>query len=94
MNIQWFPGHMTKARKLIEEYHTKVDVFLELLDARLPLSSRNPLLTQLIGQKPRIILLNKTDLTSKNGEWVTIEADNKSSLYLEAVVLELLYRSY
>lgn len=56
---------MTKARKLIEEYHTKVDVFLELLDARLPLSSRNPLLTQLIGQKPRIILLNKTDLVDK-----------------------------
>ncbi|MEG2255073.1 MAG: ribosome biogenesis GTPase YlqF, partial [Vagococcus sp.] len=59
MTIQWFPGHMAKARREVAEKLKLVDVVLEIVDARLPMSSRNPMLDQLIQQKPRIILLNK-----------------------------------
>ncbi|MBO0476857.1 ribosome biogenesis GTPase YlqF [Vagococcus sp. DIV0080] len=62
MTIQWFPGHMAKARREVAEKLKLVDVVLEIVDARLPMSSRNPMLDQLIQQKPRIILLNKADL--------------------------------
>lgn len=60
--IQWFPGHMAKTRKLIQENIKIVDVVVELADARLPGSSRNPLLDELIGDKPRLLLLTKEDL--------------------------------
>lgn len=60
--IQWFPGHMAKARREVAEKLKLVDVVLEIVDARLPMSSRNPMLDSLIQQKPRIILLNKADL--------------------------------
>ncbi|RNC63119.1 MAG: Ribosome biogenesis GTPase A [Candidatus Dichloromethanomonas elyunquensis] len=62
MSIQWFPGHMTKAKRKLEEQLRWVDVVLELGDARLPLSSRNPLLRKLLGNKLHILLLNKSDL--------------------------------
>lgn len=62
MTIQWFPGHMAKARREVAEKLKLVDVVLEIVDARLPMSSRNPMLDSLIQQKPRIILLNKSDL--------------------------------
>ena len=63
MDIQWFPGHMAKARRVIEEELRLVDVVIELVDARIPESSRNPLLGQIIGNKrPRLIILNKADL--------------------------------
>lgn len=62
MIIQWFPGHMTKTQKMIIENRDIVDVFLEVVDARAPLSCRNPLLDKLIGEKARVIILNKTDL--------------------------------
>jgi ribosome biogenesis GTPase A len=62
MDIQWFPGHMANTKKLIQEQRGKVDVFLELLDARAPLSCRNPLLDELMGEKPRLVVLNKADL--------------------------------
>lgn len=62
MSIQWFPGHMAKARRLLSEQLRWVDVVVELGDARLPESSRNPLLQELLGAKPRVVLLNKTDL--------------------------------
>jgi len=58
--IQWFPGHMAKTTRLLQENLGKVDVLMEILDARVPLSSRNPLIESL--QKPRIIILNKSDL--------------------------------
>lgn len=65
MSIQWYPGHMAKAkRKLIEQIEW-VDVVIELGDARLPLSSRNPLLGKLLGNKPRVLLLNKVDLADQ-----------------------------
>ena len=62
MTIQWFPGHMAKARREVSEKMKYVDIVFELVDARLPLSSRNPMLDQIIQQKPRIVLLNKADL--------------------------------
>lgn len=60
--VQWFPGHMAKTRRLIKESLTLVDAVCELVDARLPLSSRNPEIDALVGRKPRIVLLNKCDL--------------------------------
>lgn len=63
--INWFPGHMAKARKLIQENLKLVDVVIELLDARIPYSSSNPLLKELIGDKPRLIALNKADLADQ-----------------------------
>ena len=62
MAIQWFPGHMAKARREVMEKLKLVDVVIEVVDARLPLSSRNPMLDSIIQQKPRVILLNKMDL--------------------------------
>ncbi|RZI48134.1 ribosome biogenesis GTPase YlqF [Lactococcus kimchii] len=61
-NIQWFPGHMSKARRQVQENLKYVDFVIELVDARLPMASRNPMLSQIIGDKPRIIALNKVDL--------------------------------
>jgi ribosome biogenesis GTPase A len=62
MQVQWFPGHMTKAGREIKENLSKVDIIIEILDARVPLSSRNPLLKSITKHKKRIILLNKSDL--------------------------------
>lgn len=62
MTIQWFPGHMTRARRQIEEKLKLIDVAIELLDARLPLSSRNPMIDEILKGKPRLVLLNKSDL--------------------------------
>lgn len=67
MDIQWFPGHMAKTKRMIQEQLRLVDVVIELVDARLPVSSRNPLLDELIGdKKPRVIILNKEDLADPN----------------------------
>lgn len=65
-NVQWFPGHMAKTRRLIKECLPQVDAVTEVLDARVPLSSRNPELSSLIGDKPRIVLLNKCDVADEN----------------------------
>ena len=61
-NVQWFPGHMTKARKIITENLKLVDVVIELLDARIPYSSANPMLQEIIAGKPKVVALNKSDL--------------------------------
>lgn len=66
MNIQWFPGHMTKAQRMIEENIALVDAVCEILDARIPYSSRNPDIDRLAGDKPRLIILNRTDLADPN----------------------------
>ena len=60
--IQWFPGHMHKARVQIQEAHSKIDLFIELLDARIPYSSANPMLTELRLTKPCLKILSKSDL--------------------------------
>ena len=62
MAIQWFPGHMNKAKKAIAERVKSVDMVIEMLDARLPASSENPLLAQLSRGKPKLKILNKQDL--------------------------------
>lgn len=73
MQVQWFPGHMAKTKRMIQEQLKLVDVVIELVDARLPVSSRNPLLAQLVGdQKPRVVILNKEDLADpqRTAYWV------------------------
>ena len=62
MNIQWFPGHMTKAGRMIEDNVKLVDAVCELLDARIPSASRNPDIDRLAGGKPRLVILNRVDL--------------------------------
>lgn len=62
MLIQWFPGHMTKTKRMIEDHLKAVDVVAELLDARIPQSSANPMVEELVKGKPRIVILNKADL--------------------------------
>lgn len=66
MTVQWFPGHMAKTRRLIKESLSMVDAVCELVDARIPESSRNPELDEIVGSKPRIVLLNKCDLADPN----------------------------
>lgn len=62
MNIQWFPGHMAKTRRMLAENLKLIDVVIELLDARIPKSSQNPEIDRLTKNKPRVIALNKSDL--------------------------------
>ena len=66
MNLQWFPGHMAKTRRMISEHLKLVDVVVELLDARLPLSSRNPEIDRIVGERPRILVLNKADIADSS----------------------------
>ncbi|MDO5414990.1 MAG: ribosome biogenesis GTPase YlqF [Bacillota bacterium] len=61
-NINWYPGHMKKTRELIQENLKMVDAVIEVIDARIPISSRNPIIDELVKSKPRIIVLNKSDL--------------------------------
>lgn len=74
MNIQWYPGHMTKAKRMMEENLKLVDVIIEMLDARVPLSSRNPEILKIANNKPRIVVLNKIDLADDEitKKWVAI----------------------
>lgn len=69
--IQWFPGHMSKARRQVQENLKHVDFVTILVDARLPLSSQNPMLTKIVGDKPKLLILNKADLADSNRtkEW-------------------------
>ena len=60
--IQWYPGHMAKAKKEIEEKLKLVDVVLELIDARIPLSSRNPMIDEILSNKPRLVIMTKSDM--------------------------------
>ncbi|WP_156020937.1 ribosome biogenesis GTPase YlqF [Streptococcus ruminantium] len=69
--IQWFPGHMSKARRQVQENIKHVDFVTILVDARLPQSSQNPMLTKIVGDKPKLMILNKVDLAdpSRTKEW-------------------------
>ena len=71
-SIQWFPGHMAKTKRKIKEILPLIDAVAEVVDARIPISSRNPDLNEIIGAKPHIILLNKCDMadTKVTGEWI------------------------
>ncbi|HOM02729.1 MAG TPA: ribosome biogenesis GTPase YlqF [Acetivibrio sp.] len=71
MNIQWFPGHMAKTRRILAENLKMVDVVVELLDARIPASSKNPEIDSIVKNKPKIVVLNKADLADEkiSNEW-------------------------
>ncbi|PAT02433.1 ribosome biogenesis GTPase YlqF [Candidatus Izimaplasma bacterium ZiA1] len=70
--IQWYPGHMAKTKRIVKEKIKQIDIVFELLDARIPLSSQNPVINEIIGDKPRIILLNKADLADQKelSKWI------------------------
>ncbi len=82
MLIQWFPGHMTKTKRLIEEHLKAVDLAVELLDARIPSSSANPMVEEMLVGKPRIIILNKADLADpkKTDQWIAYY--NKKNIFV------------
>ncbi|WP_020615311.1 ribosome biogenesis GTPase YlqF [Paenibacillus daejeonensis] len=73
MTIQWFPGHMTRARRQIQEKLKLIDIVIELLDARIPMSSRNPMIDEILLDKPRLIVLNKADLADPRAtdQWIS-----------------------
>ena len=78
--IQWFPGHMAKTRRAIQSSLKLVDIVAELIDARIPVSSRNPVLKSIIGNKPKIVLLNKSDMAdpARTAEWVDYFKQHKT----------------
>ena len=71
MNYQWYPGHMTKAKRMMQENIKLIDLIIEVVDARIPFSSRNPDIDELGKNKARLILLNKSDLADEreNEKW-------------------------
>ena len=86
--IQWFPGHMAKTRRMISENLKNVDVVIEVLDARIPYSSRNPEIPTLTEGKPSLILLNKASLadTTQTATWSKIyTSDNSVCLTTDCV---------
>lgn len=79
-NIQWFPGHMTKTKRQIQASLKLVDAVAEIIDARIPISSRNPDLNKLIQNKPRIILLNKSDMANQTATKMWIDYYKKQGI--------------
>lgn len=79
-NLQWYPGHMAKTRRLIEDNLKLIDVVVEILDARIPFSGRNPNFDDIIKGKPRLLVLNKSDLADKNRTRLWIEWYAKQGL--------------
>lgn len=79
LTIQWFPGHMAKARRQVTEKLKLVDIIFELVDARIPYSSRNPMIDEIIQHKPRLVLLNKADMADKEvtKQWIKYFQDNE-----------------
>ena len=73
-NINWYPSHMKKTRELIQQNLKMVDAVVEVIDARIPVSSRNPIIDELVRGKPRIIVLNKSDLADENASRAWTEA--------------------
>lgn len=78
--IQWFPGHMTKAKRMMESQIKLVDVVVEMLDARIPRSSTNPMLQDVLGSKPKVIALNKLDMADKAQTDLWVEKIKNSGL--------------
>ncbi|MBO5463266.1 MAG: ribosome biogenesis GTPase YlqF [Clostridia bacterium] len=79
--VQWFPGHMAKTRRLIKESLPFVDLVTEIVDARIPMSSSNPELKEMIGSKPRIVLLNKCDVADEKTTAKWVEHYKKNGMY-------------
>ena len=89
--IQWFPGHMAKTRRLITENLKEVDIVIEILDARIPYSSRNPEIAKLIGNKPTLLILNKASLANKKATqaWINYYASkNVTALAIDCITGE------
>lgn len=87
-NINWYPGHMKKTRELIQENLKMVDAVIEVIDARIPVSSRNPIIDELVKTKPRIIVLNKSDLADEklSRQWEEkLKADGSSVLSMNCM---------
>ena len=87
MIINWYPGHMKKTKELLQENLKMVDIVIELLDARIPLSSKNPMIDRIINDKPKIVLMNKSDLASAeiNDMWKSyFERENTPVLFINA----------
>ena len=78
--IQWFPGHMTKTKRQIQSSLKLVDAVAEIIDARIPVSSRNPDLAKLVQNKPRVILLNKCDMANQTATKMWIDYFKKQNL--------------
>lgn len=86
--VHWFPGHMAKATRMIQEYIKKVDVVIELLDARIPRSSSNPVISELVGDKPHVVILNKSDLADPKAtkEWAShFRANGKTVIMMDSI---------
>ena len=86
--LQWFPGHMKKAQRLIEENLKLFDIVIEVLDARIPLSSQNPMLKEILNDKPRLLALCKSDLADKNAmkNWITtFSEEGATAIAVDAV---------
>lgn len=84
MQINWYPGHMAKAKRLLQDQISKCDLIIEICDARLPFSSRNPVLDQLVENKRRLLLLNKADLAdpSVSKEWIEFFRKKGTDAYI------------
>ena len=89
LNIQWFPGHMTKAKRQMEEHLKMVDMVIELRDARIPDASKNPLIDELTAHKPRLILLSKKDKADPQISAAWIAALEKAEV--KAMAVDLLH---
>jgi len=90
-NIHWYPGHMVKARRQIEEKIKLVDIVYEILDARIPYSSQNPLIKKIVGQRNRLIILNKTDLADPRITKLWLDEFEKQGL--QAIAIDSLHSS-
>jgi len=90
-NIHWFPGHMQKARRQIEERIKLVDIVYEILDARIPYSSQNPLIKKIVGQRNRLVILNKADLA--DSRITKMWLDEFEKLGLHAIAIDSLHSS-
>jgi ribosome biogenesis GTPase A len=87
MTIQWFPGHMTKAKRTITEQLKLVDMVIELRDGRIPMSSANPLLQELIANKPRLIVFTKRDMADESvtKQWINhFEKDGQAVIFIDS----------
>lgn len=86
MTIQWFPGHMAKAKREVTEKLKLIDIVFELVDARIPMSSRNPLIDEIVANKPRMMLLNKADMADPDvtKQWIEFFAKQQ----IEAIAID------
>jgi ribosome biogenesis GTPase A len=87
MTIQWFPGHMAKAKREVQEKLKLIDIVFELVDARIPISSRNPMIDEILVNKPRIVLLNKADMADEDvtKQWISFfQEQNLTALAIDS----------